>query len=221
MPPERPEPYRTSAATHQHHSRNTPALPNTRATLPLLPTHTRPRSHANAAPPKPKARTRPQKTAPFKPNTHTNTDALGSDTPPQTSSNTQPAMAVIARHALNHRNANHPSRITASPHHGTTTPPPPRLTASRHQNTTATLQHCNTAPPARPLFRRPEHLPSPIRCLLHLSAACCQCDQSDGGCNTYSKTICIKTFGKTIAYSPPNGHIARHQMYGFGRCILP
>jgi len=103
-----------------------------------------------------------------------------------------------------------PSRATAmpvtlpsqAPHHGTKTP----------------RQHSTTS---SPLLRRPEHLPPPIRCLLHLPAACCPHDQSDGGWNAYSKTICIKTFGKTIAYSPPNGHIARHQMYGFGRCILP
>lgn len=166
-----PEPSRTSAATHQHQSRNTPALPNhqhPRNTLPA-PTHTRPHNHPNAAPPKPNARTRPQKTAPFTPNTHTNTDALGSDTPPQTSTNIPPAAAFIARHAPNHHNASHPSRLTASPHHGTTTPPPPRLTASRHQNTTATQHHQLASCSHAPNTSRPRYDAS---CTFLLPAAC-------------------------------------------------
>ena len=106
---------------------------------------------------------------------------------------------------------------TSSRLHRPSRPEPPHgITTSRHHHLPAEPPHGTKTPPqystTSPLLRRPEHVPSPIRCLLHLSAACCLHDQSDGGCNAYSKTICIKTFGKTIAYSPPNGHIARHQM---------
>jgi len=170
--------------THQHHSRNTPALPNhqhPRNTLPPPNTYP-PRNHANATPPKPQARTRPQKTAPFTPNTHTNTNtnALGSDTPPQTSTNIPPAAAFIARHAPNHHNASHPSCITASlhhcitsslhhhttasPSHRLTAPPPPRRTASRHQNTTATQHH---QPPA------PTPQTPPVPDTMPLAPSCC------------------------------------------------
>jgi hypothetical protein len=148
---------------HLHHSRNTPALPNHQhpRTIPSPNTYP-PRSHANATRPSSQARTRPQKTAPFTPNTDTNTDALGSDTPPQTSSNTPPAAAFIARHAPNH--------LTASPHHGTTTLQPPRLTTSKHHCNTATQHHQLASCSDAPNTSRPRYDAS---CTFLLLAACC------------------------------------------------